>query len=187
MTRKKSSGARSEVVGVRLSRSELAVLDDLVEIGLFSSRSDIVYWLVTEGLHTIPVEKLSSRARKIRQIKEDALKDTRKEMDKLRQAHTEAWGEGGREPVPGKRQIGAGMISSDPPLGIDYDRRLIVTNRGQTKIPLDKKHYTDPEKEMLRRLVTWIEESKDRHEEFRRREDDLFGGLLKEATEALER
>lgn len=187
MTRKKSSEPKSEVVGVRLSPRELGVLDDLVEVGLFGSRSEIVYWLVAEGLRTMPLEKLSSRASKIREMRSRSLKESRKEWQELKKRHAEAWGEGGPEPVPGGRRIGSGMISSDPPIGIDYDRRLIVADRGKTKIPLDKDHYTDSERDMLRRLVAWIEESKGKMQSFRNGEDDLIRGLLEGAREALKR
>ena len=57
---------RPEVVDVRLSPGELAVIDDLVAVGLFSSRSDIVHWLVTESLKATTVERLCAKARKTR-------------------------------------------------------------------------------------------------------------------------
>lgn len=51
MTR--SSETRKEVVGVRLTPTQTEIIDSLVDAGLFKTRSEVAYLLISEGLQTV--------------------------------------------------------------------------------------------------------------------------------------
>jgi Arc/MetJ-type ribon-helix-helix transcriptional regulator len=152
MTRRKT--ARTEVVGVRLSPSELKVLDDMVETGLFGSRSEMAYWLITEGLKTIPIEKLSTQAERIRQARDEAREIAQDHWDRMRRSHAAAFGDEYVQPVPpkGKTGWGTGLVVDDEgPIGFDWDTQEIVTDEGRTRISLDRDDYTPREQGILKR------------------------------------
>ena len=101
----------------------------------------------------------------------------------------------GRGPV---WKYGGGLFGDEQtPLGIDYERRLIVANYGKTKIRLDKDRYTKAEKELIRLAVKslehLLEESRSREERIKKSwpsyisTEKLFEALLEEAREALKR
>jgi Arc/MetJ-type ribon-helix-helix transcriptional regulator len=151
---------RTEVVGVRLSPSELKILDDMVETGLFGSRSEIAYWLITEGLKTIPVEKLSTQAERIRQARDEAREIARDHWEEMRRSHAAAFGEDFVQPVPQKGEIGWGTglaVDEEGPIGFDWDAREIVTDEGRTRISLDRSDYTLREKKILKRARPHLE------------------------------
>ncbi len=152
--RRRSGRARTEVVGVRLSPGELKILDDMVETGLFRSRSEIAYWLITEGLKTIPVEKLSTQADRVRQARDKAGETARDHWEEMRRSHAAAFGEDYVQPVPAKGKTGWGtglVVDDEGPMGFDWDTREIVTDEGRTRISLDRDDYTLREQAMLRR------------------------------------
>lgn len=154
MPRTKTPRARTEVVGVRLSPSELRILDDMVETGLFGSRSEIAYWLITEGLKTVPVEKLSTQADRIRQAKDNAREITRDHWEEMRRSHTDAFGEDYVQPMPPRGKIGWGtglVVDKEGPIGFDWDTQEIVTDEGRTRISLDRDDYTPREQAILKR------------------------------------
>ena len=154
MPKGKTRRSRTEVVGVRLSPSELKILDDMVETGLFGSRSEIAYWLITEGLKTIPVEKLSTQAERIRQARDKAREIAKDQWEDMRRSHATAFGEGYVQPVPPKGKIGWGtglVVDDEGPIGFDWDTREIVTNEGRTRISFDRDDYTPREQKILKR------------------------------------
>lgn len=154
MPRRRKGRARTEVVGVRLSPSELKILDDMVETGLFGSRSEIAYWLITEGLKTIPVEKLSTQAERIKQARDKAREIARDHWAEMRRSHAAAFGDDYVQPVPPKGEIGWGtglVVDQEGPIGFDWDTREIVTDEGRTRISLDRDDYTPREQAILER------------------------------------
>ena len=154
MPRRRTGRARTEVVGVRLSPSELKMLDDMVETGLFGSRSEIAYWLITEGLKTIPVEKLSTQAERIRQARDKTRQIAQGHWAEMRRSHVAAFGGDYVQPVPPKGEIGWGtglVVDEDGPIGFDWDTQQIVTDEGRTRISLDRDDYTPREQAILRR------------------------------------
>ena len=69
------SGAKNNVVTCRLDDQTLAAVDLLVEVGIRSSRSDAVAWLISTGLqaHRDLFARLQSTAETIRQLRADFL------------------------------------------------------------------------------------------------------------------
>ncbi len=184
---------QEDKVTIKLSPDELEALDKLVVTGSFQSRSEIISWLVAEGLRTIPIDRVSLRARqitdkkrttqKIRELREKGCPDPDAWWQITHEREIQALG------WPAKRALGGGGLFGDEevPLGIDYDNRLIIANAGKTKIPLNRDHYTKAEKELIQKAIKSLEKSIERRQGGRDFTDDLLDGLLKEAKHALER
>jgi len=144
---------RTEVIGVRLSSAQIEIVDLLVDAGLFKTRSEVVYWLVSEGLRTIPLEKLSSRLEEIKDLRGDAMREMRMGMNKARELFYEAFGEGYVHPLPGPGKTGWGTgltTTATGPMGFDWDKLQIVMHGGSLRLPKEKGPYSEEEKKIMR-------------------------------------
>jgi len=122
----------------------------------------MAHWLITEGLRTIPVEKLSKQVQRIKVLKKEVKDMTTDEWEKSKKLHDEAFGEGYIHPLPKKGDIGwgAGLVKDEKgqPIGLDWDKMELVTNRGKTRISLEKKKYTEKEQDIMRRTLPQLRE-----------------------------
>lgn len=198
-----------KTVEVSLTQGQLDAIENLVETGAFSNKSQAVHWLVTQGLRTIPVGKLSpmiremmdakATAKKIKEMRRTGNKDAQRGFQIYKQRWIQAWGsrwgpKPAKEPKNDREwfiftHTSRGFLSGDDevPIGIDRERRVLVSNRGKTEIPLNKDHYSEAEKDLIRKIIPDLERREEQHRLNRQREEDLFEGLLREAREALKR
>jgi len=144
---------RKEVVGVRLTSSQLDIVDSLVDAGLFKTRSEVTYWFISEGLRTIPLEKLSTRLEELRNLKSDAIGEMRRGMRDMRESYYEVFGEGYIHPSPesGKIGWGTGLITTPiGKIGLDWDKIQIVMHGGRVRLPRENGSHSEEERKIMK-------------------------------------
>ncbi len=93
--------ARTSVVMVRIDTDSLHRLDELIEAGLCSSRSEAAHYLITEGIKAKQgtFDKIGSKIEEIRKAK----RELRELLSEDADTHTEMSGQGGRGPEESSR------------------------------------------------------------------------------------
>lgn len=135
------------MVGVRLYPDDVAMVDLLVEGGVFRTRSEAICSIIHQGLQILPIAKMIPKLQEIKQLREEVKIELTDLGKQVKQGFDEAFGD---DHVQEKSHL---LIEKDNEgyIGFDSKKLELVINRGLTRVSLYKDTFTPQEKRLVER------------------------------------